>query len=284
MNIMEILKDKKEIFLIDEIETKKMKTLIENVNDCLEEILNEIDDFNQYKNEQLKGETHTKIVMAKSLLNQYPEWIAVKEAFNKVKSEEEIKEKEFYNIKNKLIDSFKNLLNETKKSPLVCKYDLFGNDYQLCDQGHEIIILGDRNAFVIENMINILEDTLNAKGLFDEIGSVQLQANYVSVNQNADLCLDKINNGEIKASKIDKLKVALDDMIDIGKQVVIFSTYKQCLSDIGVKGKEIQLMEKQFIKKYVPLKKYLQKEFDVKFADICDVVVNEETFAMFGEK
>ncbi len=284
MNLMDLIKNKKELFVLDEIETKKMKSLIETVNSNIELMLNKIESFNVFKNSQLNGENHTKIVTAKSLAQQYPEWIAVAEACQNIKKEEEKVEQDFYAVKDKLISSFKSLFNETKKSPLVCKYDLYANDFQLCDEGHEIIVFGDRNSCVIENMINDLNDGIKANGLFEQIGGVDLQANFVSVTQNADLCFDKINNGEIKAGKVDKLKNSINEMVEIGKQVVMFATYKQCLLNIGVKEKEVQLMEKQHIKKYVPLKKYLQKEFGVKFADICDVVVNEDAFAVFGEK
>ncbi len=281
MNIIEILKENKLVFVLDEIESKKMQTLVNTVNKNFLDMAETIQAFREYKASQLRGELHTKIVMVKSFVDEYPNWQAVTDVYSIAENSERMKLMEFNTQKAKLINSLKALLAESKNSPVVSLYDLYGQDYQLCQEGHEIIILGNHNKDIIQCAIDIFEGYLVAKGNFEMIGGIQLQANYSTVMQNAELCNSRLHSGTSKANKTQKIQQAIDQMVEIGRNVVKFMTYKRSLIEIGVREKEIQNMEKTLTKQYIPLKKYLQKELGVKFADICDIVVDEDSFAAF---
>ena len=275
MNIIEILNSKRNVFVEDEIENKKVQTLVVATNNSFVKMADAIVNFANYKNSQLKGEVHNRIVMAKSLLKAFPDWEAVAVAHKAVANEEVVKINEYNSIKQELLNNLNNLLKESKKAPVVSLYDLYDGEYRLCNQGHEIIILGEHNAKVIEYMISVFEKALVVSGLFNEIDGVGLQANYVTVKQNAELCNASLANGNVKANKVEKIKGAISKMVEVGKAVVFFETYRKSLLEIGVKEKEINSTENVYTKQYMPLKKYLQKELNVSFADICDIVVDE---------
>lgn len=284
MNILNILKEKKSLFVLDEIENKKMQNLINAVNKNMLDMADALASFKEYKHSQLKGELHTQIVMVKSLLNEYPTWQVMIDLNNAMHNQERSKVADFENRKARLLNSLKTLLVETKNNPVVSLYDIYNDEYQLCDEGHEVIILGTHNSEIIERAINELNDQLRVSGNYEELTGVELQGDYSNVLRNAEMCYDVLANGKIKAGKVKKIKPVVDEMIECGKKVVKFATYKQCLTEIGVKEKDVQTMEKTLAKFYIPLKKFLQKELGVAFVDICNVVVNEDTYAIFGEK
>ncbi len=279
MNIIELLKERVQIFAVDDVEVKRTQELVNAVNQNFLDMANTIQQFKEYKISQLKGELHTKIVMVKSLAEEFVNWQAVQDVYHAEETNQRMKMMEFNAQKAKLINSLKSLLNESKKSPVVSLYDLFGQDYQLCPQGHEVIILGDHNSQIIQYAIDVFEECLVVKGNFEMISGITLQANYSTVMQNAELCNNKLDDGTIKLAKIHRLRQTVEQMVDVGKQVVMFETYKNALTSIGVKPKDIQSKEKAYAKLYVPIKKLLQKELGVQLADICAVVVDEGAFA-----
>ena len=108
----------------------------------------------------------------------------------------------------------------------------------------------------------------------------ELNANYVNVNKNISLCNNAVNELTYsKASKMDKLEEMIGKMEEVGKELVFFETYKESIKNMGCSAKEIDLYEKEIFKRYVPLKKQLQKVLKVNFENITTVVVDEKEYS-----
>ena len=67
-------------------------------------------------------------------------------------------------------------------------------------------------------------------------------------------------------------------MENSAKELVFFATYKEDLKNVGCNVKEIELYEKELLKKYVPVKKQLSKILKVDFIDVCNIIHNEDEF------
>ncbi len=279
MNILEILNSGEVVFVEDEVEGKKIKSQVAAVNKNFTDMAAAASEFAQYAASQQNGEEHRRIVMAKSLRNYYPNWQALKVAYDNVAKEEQTKIASYNALKAKLIASLQTLAKESQKEAVVSLYDIFEGDFRRCEEGHEILILGAHNAQVIETMIQGLEEGLVVAGHFDEIDAQEIDANYTNVEKNVAMCKEKAQEmyGN-KPGKLGKIEISISTMEEVGKKVVFFETYKNDLLSIGCPAKAIADYEKSFEKQYVPLKKSLQKELRFEFVEICDLVVDETSY------
>ncbi len=279
MNIINILENGELFFAEDAVESKKIKSQIQAVNKCFADMSEAIRAFAEFANSQLKGEYHHKLVMTKSLKEHFTSWQAVSLAYDAV-SKEESKEIEKYNAcKAKLVTSLKNLQKESTKEAVVSLYDLFEGEFQKCEEGHEVIILGSHGDQIIETIIAQVEEGLVVSGHYDEIEPTTLEANYSKVQENVSMC--KAQAQELygsKPGKLAKIDMSIATMEEVGKKVVFFETYKNELLNIGCNPKFIKDYEKNFTKQYIPLKKSLQKDLRIEFVDICDIIVDEATY------
>ncbi len=279
MNILEILNGGDVVFAEDAIESKKIKTQVATVNKNFVDMAATANEFAEYATSQLKGTEHRRIVMAKSLRNYYPNWNALKVAYDNVSKEEGVKIAAYNACKAKLISSLQLLLKESAKEAVVSNYDLFDGDFARCQEGHEVIVLGGRNAAVIETMIQNLDEALVVAGHFEEVEAQEIDANYTNVAANVNMCKEKAAEmyGN-KPAKLAKVEVSISTMEEVGKKVVFFETYKNDLLSIGCPQKAINDYEKSFEKQYIPLKKSLQKELRIEFVEICDLVTDETSY------
>lgn len=279
MNILEILQNGEYVFADDALLSKKMKTLVETVNKNFADMLQASHNFQAYATSQLNGDVNRKIVMAKSLVEYYPDWQALRVAFDEVSKEESAQVAIYTNAKNTLLNNLRNLLKETQREPIVSLYDVFNGDFRRCEPGHEVVILGNHNTAIIETMLNAFETGLVVYGHFNEIAGRPLEANYNNVAQNVQMCRAQAAQlyGD-KPGRVEKIEQTILNMEDVGKQVVFFTTYKQDMQLVGVKEKDLAKYETYFTKVYMPLKKALQKELRFTFLEICDIVVDEKDF------
>ena len=269
----------------DEIEDKKIRSLVTSVNDILANAVVELDAFENFANSQLSGAYNHKLVMAKSLRHTYDTWGAVATAYENLQREETTQVNNFYAFKTKLISSLNELLKVCAKSPVVSTYDVYKNKLKKCEEGHNIIILGTHNTDVITTIIEDLEKKLTVSGHFTELDPQDLTANYSIVDKNVQVCTEKLNEmyGN-KPGKLQKFLDAVNKMEEIGQKVVFYLTYKADLENIGCPKKELDLYEKNLVKNYMPLKKLLQKTCRYDFEEICDIVVDENDFATADEE
>ncbi len=280
MNILEILKSGEKVFVKDEVEGKKTSTLVDAVNKSFEDMSAAITEFADYAQSQLNGEVNHKIVMAKSLLNYYPNSQSIKLAYDEVSKEEGKMIAKYTAVKTTLLNNLSTLLKESQKEAVVSSYDLFDGDYKKCPEGHEVIILGAHNADIIQTMIETFNQELTVEGHFEEVQAKELTANYVNVQENVTMC--KMRATELygnKAGKLAKVEKAIEAMQSIGEQVVFFETYVKDMLLIGVKDKDIKVYQKAQEKQYIPLKKTLQKDLKINFVEICDIVADENAYA-----
>ena len=280
MELFDLIKKRKEIFVIDDIEDKKTKTLINDINDGLVAIIEKAEEFLEFSKSQLNGEYNHKIAMAKGLNAYYDEWSAISNACANLKKEEEVQISKFDSFKNNVVSKLKTLLTDCSKLPVVSAYDVFDGDFIASKEGHVIIILGKNNTQIIETIIDKLQNEFVVTGNYDDVAKATLKANYITVDNNVKLCKEKIDEvlGD-KASKADKMLAVVDTMEDIARDLVFFETYKAEMISIGCTSKEVDVYEKNLLKKYVPLKKQLQKVLKIKFGDISHVFVNEEEYS-----
>lgn len=279
MNILNILENGELVFAEDAVESKKTRALVEATNKSFEEMSNEIREFNEFANSQLKGEYHNRLVMAKSLREYYSSWQAINLAYDAI-TKEEPKAIEKYNAcKTKLLNNLKSLAKESQRDAVVSNYDVFEGDFKKCEEGHEVVIIGAHGANILNEMIANLEENLVVTGHFDEIEARELEANYVKVRNNVSMCKQKSSEmyGN-KPGKLAKVDMTIVTMEEVGKKVVFFVTYKNDLLEIGCLPKFVANYEKNLVKQYVPLKKSLQKELKLEFEEICDIVADEETY------
>ena len=279
MNILNILENGELVFVEDAVESKKMRQLVEATNKSFTDMSNEIREFNEFANSQLKGEYHNKLVMAKSLKEYYTSWQAINLAYDAISKEEQKAIEKYTAAKTRLLNNLKTLAKETQREVAVSSYDLYDGEFKKCDEGHEVLILGAHGAEILDNMINNLNESLVVSGHFDEIEPKELDANYVIVKNNVSMC--KQRSSELygnKPNKLAKVDMTIVTMEEIGKKVVFFVTFKNDLLEIGCNPKFVNNYEKNLIKQYVPLKKTLQKELKVDFEEICNIVVDEATY------
>lgn len=280
MEIFDVLKNEKPVFVLDDIEDKKTKSLVTQINGQLSNILSKLDDFNKFAASQLEGEYHKKIVMAKSLQRVYSNWLTVNTACSNIVKEETTAVNSFNAARDQLIANLQMLLKDSLKFPVVSAYDVFGTDFVFAKKGHSVIILGNNNTFIIETIINELNKKLYVEGNYNEIDPVELPANYSDVEKNVADCkraIDELYYG--KTSKEDKLLAMVESMETFAKDLVFFETYKKDLLNIGCVSKEVELRQKELMKKYIPLKKQLCKLLKVELIDICDLKAYESEFA-----
>ena len=280
MDIFDILKNnERPVFVLDDIEDKKTKSLVTQINKQMTHILEKYEEFNEFAKSQLKGEYNKKIVAAKSLQRAYGNWATVNNACIRIAKEETDAINSFESARNAVVSNLKVLLNDSKKLPVISAYDVFGDQFVLAKKGHSIIILGENNTFIIETIINELENKLIVEGNYKDVNPIELEANYENIEKNIKACKKEIEfSFSDKASKEEKLLLLVKSMEKAGKDLVFFATYKNDLKLIGCNMKEVDVYERELFKKYVPIKKQLSKLLSLEFVDICDLSHNEAEF------
>ena len=279
MTIEDILKNERPIFILDDIEDKKTKGLISQINDQMKGLLNKLEEFEVFAESQLVGDYNKKIVMVKSLKQVYNSWSTISNAYNNIAREESKAISDFNLAREQLINTFNVLLNDSKKLPVISSYDVFNGDFVYAKKGHSVIILGGHNTSIIETLINEIKKNFYVEGNFDSVEPIELAANYANVDKNVKECKDSVDEyyGE-KPAKGEKVLSLIESMEEAGRKLVFFATFKKHMKEVGCNMKEVDVYERELFKKYVPLKKQLSKLLKVDFIDICDLSVDEGDF------
>jgi len=282
MKAIDLIKKEEALLNIEGTTNKKMKTLAETLNNLMIEMNQQMIVFESFNKSQIDGDLANKIIVAKSLAEFFVnnKFLKVENTVEAFKNQEKANIDTFYNKKDKLIETISTLIKECSREAVVSNYDVFEGDFRKCEEGHEIIILGDRNIVVLDTLLNDLEQDLVVDGNFDKVEAQSVDYNLETLFRNIDACNAK--NEEINGSKQGKM-AKIESMIarlkESGEQVVAFYTYKDALLDIGCSEKGVRDYEHELSKVYIPLKKALQKEFKIELEDICNVAVNEEEYS-----
>lgn len=281
MKAIDLLKSQDNILLVDSNESKKVQALSSTLNELMVEMNNQINSFEKFKDSQLNGEYNDKIVIAKSLANFFKDnkQLKVELAVQALENEEKAQINQYYTVKTKLLETIRNIINNSTKEAVVCNYDLFEGEFAKCETNHEIIILNGRNTTVLETLYSELDTELIVNGNFETIEPQSVDYSLDTLNRNIDLCRRK--NNEIfgsKTGKLNKINSVIEKLKEVGERVVSFYSYKSSLEIIGCNPKGIKDYENELSKAYIPLKKTLQKELKIELEDICNVTVNEDEY------
>ena len=281
MKALDLIKGNEKLLLEEAVESKKIKTLSREINELITAMNAEMNKFAEFKQSQIDGDFHYHAVVAKSLAEFFKgnKHLRVEDAVARFESLEKQNMNSYYQTKTKLLSAINSLIKETAKEAAVSYFDLFEGELRKCEEGHEIIILGDRNNILLRYIVEELDSALVITGHFAELVAQGVDYNLDTLNRNVDLCTRK--NNEVygtKAGKLAKIQIMIDKLNSVGNNVVAFYTYKDALLDIGCNPKGVKSYESELSKEYIPLKKGLQKEFQVELEDICNVTVNEESF------
>ncbi|MBQ7352146.1 MAG: hypothetical protein IJW59_04760 [Clostridia bacterium] len=283
MKALELLKNQEKLLVVDAIQNKKMKTLATNVNELIVEMNSQINKVENFVESEKNGEQGNKIIVAKSLCNFFKDnkFLKVEQAVEQLANEEKAIINQYYNTKNKLLDTIRMIMKESSKEAVISAFDIFSGDFTKCQPEHEVVILKDRNVNILDTFIQELDCELVVNGAFDTLEGQEVDYNPEVLNRNIELCNRK--NNEIyggKPGKQAKINTLIEKLNEIGQKTVAFFTYKNALLDIGCNPKGVKDYENDLAKQYIPIKKALQKEFKIELEDICNVVVNE---AEYGE-
>lgn len=279
MTIEDILKNERPVFILDDVEDKKTKGLVSQINDQMKGLLNKLEKFETFADSQLEGDYNRKIVMIKSLKQSYNSWSTISNACNNIAREESKAISDFNLAREQLINNLKILLNDSKKLPVISSYDVFNGEFVYAKKGHSVIILGGHNVSIVETLINEIRKTFYVEGNFEKIEPVELVANYSNVDKNVEACRNGVEEyyGE-KPAKGEKILSLIENMEEAGRNLVFFATFKKNMREVGCNMKEVDVYERELFKKYVPLKKQLSKLLKVDFIDVCDLSVDEGEF------
>jgi len=282
MKALEIIMNKENLLIADAIESKKMKGLASSLNEQISQMCDQINKFETFKNDELNGELNNQIIVVKSLAGFFSnnKILKIELIVEKFKNEEKSKINEYNSTKNQLLETIRTIMKECSKEAVVSQYDIFENEFQRCESGHEILIFRERNLNVLETFLNQLDAELVVSSVFDSIESQSVDFNTSTLDRNIQLCTRK--NEEVygsKQSKFSKVEQIINNLRSVGEKVVAFYTYKDALLSIGCSTKSIKEYENELSKSYIPLKKTLQKEFKIELEDICEVIVDEEQYS-----
>lgn len=282
MKAIELIKNEQQFFLEGASQNKKMLSSAKMFNALLAEMNGQIQHLKAFLDDEENGELNNRIIVAKSLAEFFGnnKTLKMDVVVNELKAQEQAALNAFYNIKTRLLTCLKAIIKDSTKEAIVCNFDLFNGEYTKCENGHEILILAGRNIDVLESLSRELDTLLNLNGIFDSIPAQSVDFAADTHNRNIYMCTSK--NKELNASKpakMSKIEAMINQIDAIGQKVVAFYTYKEALADIGCHPKNIKAFENELSKLYIPLKKALQKEFSIEFADICNVEVNESEYA-----
>ena len=281
MKALDLIKGNEKLLLEEAVESKKIKALSHEINELIVAMNTEINKFAQFKQSQIDGDFHYHAIVAKSLAEFFKgnKHLRVEDAVAKFESLEKQSMSSYYQTKTKLLSALNSLIKETTKEAAVSYFDLFEGELRKCEEGHEIIILGDRNNILLRYIVEELDNALIVSGHFAELEAQGVDYNLDTLNRNIELCTRK--NNEVygtKAGKLAKIQIMIDKLNSVGNNVVAFYTYKDALLDIGCNPKGVKAYGNELSKEYIPLKKGLQKEFKIELEDICDITVNEDSF------
>ena len=284
MRALELLKSQEPLLLEDSTQGKKTKVLVATLNQLMSEMNNQISAFEEYTNSELNGDLANKIIIAKSLAEYFAgnKLLKVELAVEGLRNQEKARINEYYSVKTKLLDTIRNLIKEAAKEAVVSNYDIFEGNFVRCENGHEIIILGERNLNVLDTLLRELDEQLTIEGNFDNIGSQPVDFNLSTLNRNVEICNRKAN--EIygsKAGKLSKVEAFITKFAEVGKEVVVFYSYKHALLEIGCPEKGVNAYEHELSKNYIPLKKTLSKELKIELEDICTTSLDESAYPTY---
>lgn len=281
MNIVEILSNNDALFLEITSKNKKVDSLVAETNSLLANLYSLSLETQEFLESQMAGERNNLIVAAKSLQNYYEgnKLLKVETLVANLQREEQARLAQFDILKGKVLASLSLLQKVTKTDAVTSNYDLFDGDLTRCQEGHEVIILGEHGQAILDNIVEQVSGSFGFSGNFESVSAGEFQYSMEVVNSNAAMCQAQAN--EIFAAKPDKANkymAIVDKMVEAAEHVVAFYTAQEMLVKLGCNPKALKAYEAALSKAYIPYKKQLEKDLKLDLADICVVEVDENLF------
>ncbi|MBE5758033.1 MAG: hypothetical protein E7345_03795 [Clostridiales bacterium] len=264
MRFLETFNNETPLFL--EENNKKYKKQLNEINTLINQISIK---YTELSNDLTSQEHKSLIASAKEIQSLFTskklKLDVVVENLNKATNQ---KIAEFNNIKNKLLSALSEISNP--QEAIVCLFNIENNDFTPCEEGKEVVILGEHNN-IIGNIIDIVNGLI-VENNYETIEQSQTTFNYTTLENNTNTC--KSQAGELfghKQGKLDKYLELINKLEESGKVLVNFYTMKENLIKIGCPEKTVKDFENELNKSYLPLVKTLQKDLKVDLDDISNV-------------
>lgn len=281
MDVINILSENKLLFAEVPSNNKKVDAMVAETNLTLASLFTMAKEVEAFLNSQLSGERNALITSAKSLAKYYEgnKLLKVETLVEKLRAEEQAELKRLASHKEKALVLLNNLKKATKTDAVTSNYDLYGEELTRCEEGHEVLILGEHSQGVIDTVISEVTNGFVYESNFDQVEASEYVYSMETIQGNASLCEAKINEMfGAKPDKVAKHMAVVEKMIESAKQVVAFYTAKELLTKLGCNPKGLKAYETALSKAYIPYKKTLEKTLKVELADICAIEIDEDPF------
>lgn len=281
MDVINILSENKLLFAEVPSNSKKVDAMVAETNLTLASLVTMAKEVEVFLNNQLSGERNVLIASAKSLAQYYEgnKLLKVESLVEKLRGEEQAELKRLATHKEKALTQLNNLKKATKTDAVTSNYDLYGEELTRCEEGHEVLILGEHNQGVLDTVISEITNNFVYESNFDQVKASEYAYSMETIQDNASLCEAKTNEMfGAKPDKVAKQMAVVEKMIESAKQVVAFYTAKDLLTKLGCNPKGLKAYETALSKAYIPYKKTLEKTLKVELADICAIEIDEDPF------
>lgn len=281
MDVINILSENKLLFAEVPSNNKKVDAMVAETNLTLASLFTMAKEVEAFLNSQLSGERNVLIASSKSLAKYYEgnKLLKVETLVEKLRAEEQAELKRLATHKEKALVLLNNLKKATKTDAVTSNYDLYGEELTRCEEGHEVLILGEHSQGVIDTVISEVTNGFVYESNFDQVEASEYVYSMETIQGNASLCEAKINEMfGAKPDKVAKHMAVVEKMIESAKQVVAFYTAKELLTKLGCNPKGLKAYETALSKAYIPYKKTLEKTLKVELMDICAIEIDEDPF------
>lgn len=281
MDVINILSENKLLFAEVPSNNKKVDAMVAETNLALASLFTMAKEVEDFLNGQLNGERNVLITSAKSLAKYYEgnKLLKVETLVEKLRAEEQAELKKLATNKEKALNLLNNLKKASKTDAVTSNYDLYGEELTRCEEGHEVLILGEHGQGILDIIINEVTNGFVCESNFDQVEASEYTYSMEAIQNNVALCEAKINEMfGAKPDKVAKQMAVVEKMVESAKQVVAFYTTKELLTKLGCNPKGLKAYENALSKAYIPYKKTLEKTLKVELADICAIEIDEGAF------
>lgn len=260
--------------LFDTENSKKYKNTLIELNTLINSLCNAYSQINEYINSK---DVHELISITKGLCDYmfYAEDLHLNELLQKLKVSEENIIHQFHDTKYMILDKLSLIENPTEA--IVCTHELRNKTFVKCEESNMLVIIGEHHN-IIPDIKDIIEE-LRIDGIFDSIEPMEVSFNINVINENINNSKEVAYNlFKDKPSKLEKVRAVIDRLEASSIKVVSFYAYKDKLEYIGCDEKQLETQEYEISKEYIPLKKWIQNTLNIELKDICEKVVDEESY------
>lgn len=276
MKLLKVFNGEQPLFI--EENNKKYRKNLNEINKLINALCTKYNEYSEF----LTSPAHIEnIALAKGLNNLFnTKRLRLDLVLENQRRAESSKINEFTTIKAKLLNELNKINNPVEA--IVCLYSLEGKEFTLCENGKELVILGEHNN-IIGQIITIIEG-LHLESNLENIEPHEPSYNTATLESNVIMCRDRANEVyATKQNRLTKIMEVIEKLQEVGEKVVAFYTYKERLITIGCNTKAIKDYESELEKMYMPLKKILQKELKIELKEICVLPSDENEFHPTGE-